>query len=305
MNKIYVFGHKSPDTDTIASAVVYSNLKNKLGMNTIPVKLGNLNKETKYVFNYLKLEEPMLLEKVTGDDLVMLVDHNFFGQSVDGIEKAKILDVVDHHAVDFKVGYPLNYHAEAVGCTATILYKLYKQNNVEIDKTMATLMLSAIVSDSLLFKSPTCTKEDIDVAEKLAKIAEINIQEYGLKMLKAGADLSDVSAEELVNLDSKEFIMNNNKVEIAQVNVVSIDDMLKRKEEIEIEMNKKIQSKGLDLYVLAITDILESNSQLIVLGKRIDMVEKAYNIKVQDNTCFVKGVVSRKKQIVPVLTENA
>lgn len=306
MNKVLVFGHKSPDTDTVTSAVVMANLENKLGIDAKACVLGKLNKETKYVFDYLKIDEPEFIQKVEEGQAVILVDHNEFAQSVDGIENAKIKKVVDHHRIcGLKTAEPLYYRAEPVGCTATVLYKMYKENNVEIEKNIAILMLSAIISDTLLFKSPTCTKEDIKVVEELNKIANINIQEYGLDMLKAGTDVSDLSADELIGLDAKEVTIGNYKTIIAQVNTASIPDMLKRKEELEISINKKIEEKGLDLFFLAITDIINSNSQVIALGKEAKLVEKSYNVTLEENTAFLPGIVSRKKQIIPVLTQNA
>lgn len=305
MEEILVFGHKSPDTDSITSAIVMANLENKLGGNAKACVLGKLNKETKYVFNYLGIDEPEYLEKIEDEQSVILVDHNEFKQSVDGIEKAKIKKVVDHHRIcGLKTAEPLYYRAEPVGCTATVLYKMYKENNIEIDKKIAILMLSAIISDTLLFKSPTCTKEDVNASEELNKIAEINIEEYGLDMLKAGTDVSDLTSDELIELDAKEITIGNYKTIIAQVNTASIPDMLERKEEIEIAMQKEIDSKNLDLFFFAITDIINSNSQVIALGKEASLVEKSYNIELKNNTAFLPGVVSRKKQIIPVLTEN-
>lgn len=182
---------------------------------------------------------------------------------------------------------------------------MYKQNNIDIDRNTAMLMLSAIISDTLLFKSPTCTKEDKEIAEKLGGITGINIEEYGLAMLKAGTDLSDLSAEELIVLDAKEFTLKDTvKSIIAQVNTASIPDMLKRKEEIEKAMNKKIKEENLDLFFLAITDIINSNSQVIALGNYANIVEKSYDVKLEDNTAFLPDIVSRKKQIIPVLTKN-
>ena len=306
MNKILVFGHKSPDTDSVTSAIVMANLEKMLGNENVEAcVLGKLNKETKYVFDYLGINEPKYIETLEDGQEVILVDHNEFKQSCDGIENAKILKVIDHHTMDFKVGYQLFYHAEPVGCTATVLYKLYKQNNVEIDKKVATLMISAIISDTLLFKSPTCTKEDVDIAGELNKIAKLNMKEYGLNMLKAGTDLSDLTAAELVNLDAKEFTLGSDiKTVVAQVNTASIPDMLERKDEIETAINKVIEEKGLSLFFFAITDIINSNSQVIALGKNSSLVEKSYNVKLENNTAFLEGVVSRKKQIIPVLTEN-
>ena len=305
MNNILVFGHKSPDTDTITSSVVMANLEKMLGNDAIACRLGNLNKETKFVFDYLGMEEPKLIEKVEKGQNVILVDHNESKQSVDGINEANILKVVDHHSIDFKTGYPLFYHAEPVGCTATILYKLYNQNNIEIEKNMAILMLSAIISDTLLFKSPTCTNQDKEVAQKLNEIAKLDIEKYGMEMLKAGTDLSDFSEEELIGLDAKEFEIANKNVVVAQINVVDINDVMLRKDKLEVAIKKVISEKNLGLFFFAITDIINSNSQVIAIGEMASIVEKAYNVKLNNNTALLEGVVSRKKQIIPVLTQSA
>lgn len=305
MNNILVFGHKSPDTDTITSSVVMANLEKMLGNDAIACRLGNLNKETKFVFDYLGMEEPKLIEKVEKGQNVILVDHNESKQSADGINEANILKVVDHHSIDFKTGYPLFYHAEPVGCTATILYKLYNQNNIEIEKNMAILMLSAIISDTLLFKSPTCTNQDKEVAQKLNEIAKLDIEKYGMEMLKAGTDLSDFSEEELIGLDAKEFEIANKNVVVAQINVVDINDVMLKKDKLEVAIKKVISEKNLGLFFFAITDIINSNSQVIAIGEMASIVEKAYNVKLNNNTALLEGVVSRKKQIIPVLTQSA
>ncbi len=305
-NKVLIFGHKNPDTDTICSAMVKEILYKKNGCEkSKAVRLGNVNKETQYVLNYLGLEAPELIEKVEEGQEVILVDHNEFNQSVEGIEKAKILEVVDHHRIaNFETSEPLYYTARPFGCTSTILYKEFKNRNIEIEKTEAILMASAIISDTLLLKSPTTTKHDINALEELGKIAGINIQEYGLEMLKAGTDLDDFSAEELINLDAKSLDKEGTKFVIAQVNTVSIEDVLKRQNELEEAMNNAISEKGLSLFVLAITDILNSNSEIIALGTKTDAVEKAFDKKLENNRAFLEGVVSRKKQLLPFIDKN-
>lgn len=306
MGKVLIFGHKNPDTDSIMSALLMEKFDKNLGFDVEAVRLGSINKETKYVLDYLGIKEPRLVGKVEDGAEVCLVDHNEFAQSVENIENAKITAVVDHHRIcDFKTAEPLYYRAEPLGCTATIMYKKFIEEEMEIDKTTAIMMLSAIISDTLLFKSPTCTKEDKKIAKKLEEIAGINVEEYGLEMLKAGTDLSDLTAEELIKLDAKEVMLNDVKAQIAQVNTASIPEMMKRKEELENAIKNTIEERELDIFVLAITDIIESNSQAIVLGRRSEIVEKAYNVKLEDNTAFLPGVVSRKKQIIPILTQNA
>ncbi|MDD3303855.1 MAG: manganese-dependent inorganic pyrophosphatase [Clostridia bacterium] len=304
MNKILIFGHKNPDTDSICSALIMEQYDKKLGCDVEAVRLGDINKETVYVLEYLHIEAPRLIESVEEGQEVVLVDHNEFPQSVNNIENAKITAVVDHHRIcDFKTADPLYYRAEPVGSTATVLYKKFKESDMEISKEIATLMVSAIISDTLLFKSPTCTSEDVEIANKLALIAGIDMQEYGLNLLKAGTDLSDVSEEKLINLDAKEVMLGNIKAVIAQVNTASIPDMMTRKEKIEQEIKKAIKDRNLDLFLFAITDIINSNSQAIVLGNKADIVSGAYHVTLENNTVFLEGVVSRKKQIIPVLTE--
>ena len=305
MENILVFGHKNPDTDTIMSAIAMTNLENKKGNNAKACRLGNINKETKFALEYFKQEEPELIESVDEGQQVVLVDHNEFGQSVNNIENAKILRVVDHHKIgDFKTSEPLYYTAMPVGCTATIIFGMYEQEKIEIEPKIAGLMLSALISDTLLFKSPTCTDLDVEVGNKLAEIANVDINQYGLDMLKAGTDLSDFSPEELINIDSKPYTTNGVKYQVAQVNTASIEEVLKNKSEIENAMGRFIINNSQDLFVLLITDILENNSQIIVAGSRKDIAEKAFDVKLEDNMAFLPGVVSRKKQVVPVIDKS-
>ena len=305
MSKTLIFGHKNPDTDTITSALVYADLKTKIGMDVEPIRLGEVNGETQYALDYFNVVAPRLVEKVAAEtDTVILVDHNERQQSAEDIEEVRVLEVIDHHRIaNFETSDPLYYRAEPVGCTATILNKIYKEKGVEVTKEMAGLMLSAIISDSLLFKSPTCTDEDVEAANELAEIAGVDAQVYGLEMLKAGANMSTKSVAELVTLDAKEFSMGNAKVEVAQINVVDTNDVFGRQAEVEAAMETMIKEKGLDLFLLVVTDILDNDSTALALGSKTAEVEKAFNVTLQNNTALLKGVVSRKKQIVPVLTD--
>ena len=306
MEKVFIFGHKSPDTDSICASLVSERLDKRNGWNTTEAKrLGKLNKETQYVLNYLNIEEPEMLDKVEEGQQVILVDHNEFNQSVEGIENAKILSVIDHHRIaNFETSEPLYYTAKPYGSTCTILFEQYKTQGHEINKEEAILMASAIISDTLLLKSPTTTEYDKKALKELEEIAQMDINKYGLEMLKAGTDLGDFSAAELVNLDAKNLDKDGQKFVIAQVNTVSIEDVLKRQEELEEAMKSEIEKKGLQLFVLAITDILNSNSEIISIGNRVDAVEKAFDIKLENNRVFLEGVVSRKKQLLPNIDKN-
>lgn len=305
MEKLLVFGHKNPDTDSITASIAMAYLQNKLGKAVEPRRLGNINKETEYALSHFNVGAPELLTSVSEDDCVILVDHNEACQSVDGIEKAHIRMVVDHHTMDFKASEPLYYHAEPVGCTCTVLYKLFVENNVTIPSDVAGLMLSAIISDTLLFKSPTCTPEDIDIAEKLAKISNTDINTYGLAMLKAGTDLSSFSEKELINLDAKLFnLADTIKTKVSQVNTADIDDVMSRKDKLEEVLKNELSEMDLGLNIFLITDIINSNSQVIAFGSNVEIVGKAFSVKLENNTAFLPGVVSRKKQVIPVLSAN-
>ena len=305
MTNILIFGHKNPDTDTICSSIVYNNLKRIQGMDSEAVRLGEINDETKYALEYFNVSLPRLVEEVEEGQNVILVDHNEFQQSANGIEKAVIREVIDHHRIaNFETAAPLYYRAEPLGCTATILKKIYEEQNANIDKLMAGLMLSAIISDSLLFKSPTCTLQDKVAAEELAKIAEVDAQEYGLAMLKAGASTTDKTAETLISLDAKEFVLGADKLVVAQINTVDANEVAERKEELVKAINVELSSKGLAAYVFVITNILTSDSEVLVLGEKQDKVAAAFGKTLENDFMTLEGVVSRKKQVVPQITEE-
>lgn len=304
MENIIVFGHKNPDTDSICSSLVMADLQTKIrGEEVVAYRLGEINEETKYALKYFDVEAPKYIEKIEEGQVVILVDHNEFTQSVDGIEKAKIDTVVDHHRINnFETSEPLFYYAQPVGCTATLLFELYKLNNVKIEPKVAGLMLSSIISDTLLLKSPTTTEKDKNALAELSKIANVDVEKYGLDMLKAGTNLDNYTEDELISLDAKKIEKEDIKYVIAQVNTVSIPDVLKRKDKIEQQINKEIVFKGLSLFVFVITDIINSNSEAIVLGDRADAISKTYEIK--DNIAVMPGVVSRKKQVLPLIEKN-
>lgn len=306
MGKTYIFGHKNPDTDSIISSIVMADFEKKMGNpDAIACRLGMVNKETEYVLNYVGVEAPMLIEDLENGAEVIIVDTANPGELIPNLNNVKIKRIVDHHQVLLNTGYPLFYRAEPVGCTETIMYKLYKENNFEIDKKIATLMMSAIISDTLLLKSPTCTDDDRRIVKELAQIAEIDYEAYGMEMLKAGTDLSSFTIDEILHLDAKAIALKDVKSIIAQVNTASIPEVMKMKNELEAGINKIIEENGLDIFMFLITDIVNSNTQAIALGKRADIVEKAYGVKLENNTALLEGVVSRKKQVVPVMTENA
>ena len=230
MDKIYITGHKNPDTDTIMSALVAEYLYTHLGYNVEAIKQGELNPETKFAIEKTGLRIPNTITKLTEDSKVILVDHNNPMESLENITELNIINIIDHHAIKLDLGSPTYVRTEPVGCTATILFKMFRENSIEIPKNIALAMLSAIISDSLLFKSPTCTDEDKKVVSELEKIAGINKEEYGMEMLKAGTDLSSYSIEEILNIDRKTAVYGNYKASINQVMTADVEETLKLKE---------------------------------------------------------------------------
>lgn len=305
MSKILVFGHKNPDTDAIASAISFSYLQNELGKETEAVALGEIGEETAYALNYFGAEAPRVIETAANEtNTVYLVDHNEAQQSVSDIKEVDIAYVVDHHRIsNIDTANPLYYRAEPVGCTATIILKIFKENNVKIPKHIAGIMLSAIVSDTLLFKSPTSTVEDEAAAKELAAIAEVDLNVYGLDMLKAGTNMGNKTAEEMIDMDAKSFPMGDKNVRIAQINVVDIDDVFAKQSELEKAIQEANLENNYDLFILVVTNILDSDSMVLALGNPIIAVEDAFGVKLENNKALLKGVVSRKKQVVPQLTE--
>ena len=298
MSKTYIFGHKNPDTDSITSSLVMAEFERQMGNSDVVAgRLGEINKETEYALNHIGVEAPVLLNEVEDGANVILVDHCNPQESIDNLENVNILKVVDHHKLTLTTAYPLFYRAEPVGCTETVLYKMYKENGLEIIKEIASLMFSAIASDTLLLKSPTTTDEDREVMKELAEISGLDLEGYGLDMIKAGTDLSSFSIKEILSLDAKRIDLKEVKSVINQVNTADISEVMKMKEDLEAGMREEIEEKGLDLFMLLITDIVNSNSQVIALGKDASLVEKAYGVTLVDNTALLEGVVSRKNKL--------
>ncbi|EFQ47356.1 manganese-dependent inorganic pyrophosphatase [Lactobacillus iners] len=307
MTKELIFGHQNPDTDAIGTAIAFSYLQNKLGYDTEAVALGNPNDETQYALDKFGFKAPRVVKTVKNEvDSVMLVDHNEPQQSVADIDQVNVSWVVDHHRImNFNTANPLYYRAEPVGCTSTVVWKMYKENGVEIPANIAGIMLSAIISDTLLLKSPTTTQDDKNAVEFLAKVAGVDYQEYGLSLLKAGTNIASKTEKELINLDAKSFELNGHIVRIAQINTVDLPEAMERKAAFMKEMQNASASDNYEMFMLVITNILDSNSEAIVVGTDECklLFEKAFDKKLVDSSVALPGVVSRKKQVVPPLTQ--
>lgn len=307
MSKFLVFGHQNPDTDAIASSFGWAHLEREVfGRDAEAVALGTPNEETAFALEYFGVTAPRVVEsaKAEGVNQVILTDHNEFQQSITDIKEVEVAAVIDHHRVaNFETANPLYMRLEPVGSASSIVYRAFKENGVTPPKEVAGLLLSGLISDTLLLKSPTTHATDPQVAAELAEIAGVNLEEYGLALLKAGTNLASKSAEELIDIDAKTFALNGSDVRVAQVNTVDIAEVLERQEEIEVAMTAAIVSEGYSDFVLMITDIVNSNSEIVALGSNMDKVEAAFNFKLENNHAFLAGAVSRKKQVVPQLTD--
>lgn len=234
---------------------------------------------------------------------VILVDHNERGQSISGIEEADILEIVDHHRVaDIQTVGPLLFRGEPLGSTATIVTRMFEEQDVEMPSHIAGLLLGAVVSDTLLFKSPTCTPVDTKIAKKLAEIAGVDIQEFAMEMFKAGTSLVGKTVDEIFNQDFKKFSFDNLQVGVAQVNSMDIEGFLPYKKDMLDYMNKFAEDNNLEFTLLLLTDIINANSEIFVGGPRPELVEKAFNVQLTDRQGTLEGVISRKKQVVPAIT---
>lgn len=306
LEEVLVYGHKNPDSDAICTSIAYANLRNMIVKNqkSTAVRIGELNEETKYALEYFDVESPSYVADISGIKVV-LIDHNERTQTADGFENAKVLELIDHHRIaNFKTDEPLKARVEPYGCTSTIVCEMYQEKNIVPCKQMAGMMLSAIISDTLLFKSPTCTQNDVQACKYLAPLAEVDLNSYGMDMLKAGTNLSHKSEYEILNMDMKIFELEKGRFGIAQVNTVNESDMLVKKNDFIKEIEKMTVDLKLEGFMFVITNILTNNSVAIVRGNRVDILETAFG-KATNDEIVLNGVVSRKKQIVPPLTRAA
>ena len=293
MSKELVFGHQKPDTDTIAAAMAYSYYQNQLGYETEAVALGEPNDETTFALKAFDLAAPRVIKTAANEvDSVMLVDHNEPQQSVADIDQVAVSHVIDHHRINgFNTAAPL------------YLYEMFNEKHIAIPADLAGMMLSAIISDTLLLKSPTTTDHDKEAVEGLAKLAGVDYEEYGLQMLKAGTNLAAKSDNDIVDGDAKSFEMGDLTLRIGQVNTVDLADVFARQADLEKAMQALMDANGYDTFVLIVTNILNSDSDLLILGKDAAKVAQAFGKELAaNNRINLPGVVSRKKQVVPPLT---
>ncbi len=296
---VLVYGHKNPDTDSIVSAIAVADLWSKFkGLDAKPIALGAVNPESTFVLDKFGLAAPEVKTSIAGAK-VILVDHSDLAQSPDDLKDAEILGVVDHHKLgDVTTSQPLEMWVWPVGCTCTVIYNMYKFAGVEIPKGIAGAMMCAILSDTVMFKSPTCTPADKDAVEALAKLCgTADYMALGLEMFKVKSAVAGTPIRDLVFRDYKDFDMGGKKVGIGQLEVVDLSILEPVKEDLYAEICK-VKAEGRHSVFLMLTDIMKEGTELLIISDDPSVVEKAFG-KGGDKTVWLDGVMSRKKQVVP------
>jgi manganese-dependent inorganic pyrophosphatase len=298
---IHVVGHKNPDTDTICSALAVAELLKQRKLDAKAYRQGELNPETKFVLEKFSIDTPKIIEDAENKD-VFLVDHSDKTQSVDNLDKANLIGIVDHHKLgDITTSMPLEFWAMPVGCSCTVIKAMYDFYKVNISKNIAGIMLCAILSDTVLFKSPTTTDLDKKTAEELAKIANVDdMTKLAMDMFNKKSDIEGKSMTELIFRDYKDFLMNEKKIGVGQLEVIDISVFDKIKDDLFEEL-QKIKDEGRNSVLLLLTDIMKEGSQLLCVSDNPQIIEKAFNVKLENNKAWLNGVMSRKKQVIPNL----
>ena len=301
----YIFGHTTPDSDSIVGAISLSYLKNQLGEDCIPTRQGEINPETKWILEKFGFEAPQLKTSYAGEK-VYLIDFMERSQSPKDIDEATILGIVDHHKLgDLTTNAPLEMWVRPVGCSNTIVKQMFDYYDVEIPKDLAGMMMCAILSDTVIFKSPTCTKEDTKACKELAQIAGIeDYKAVGMEMFIVKSNVLDATPRELVTRDFKDFNMGGNLIGVGQLEVVDLSVFDDMKAELMDDMKKMKEEGGRHSVLLLLTDIMQEGSQLLVVSDEPEKIENAFNVKLENGEVWLKGVMSRKKQIIPFLEEQ-
>lgn len=307
MAQIYVVGHKNPDNDSIMAAYTYANLKNMTDADNeyIPVRLGELPAESAMIFEEYGIEAPALIEQVGEGDVLVLVDHNEMGQAVDGIEDAEVAEIIDHHRIaDVSTSAPITFINLPWGSTTSIITKLYEYFGIAPDKQIAACLLSAILTDTVILKSPTATEVDAKHVEELAQILGVDPVEFGMKIFKSRGGDDDVSIEDICSRDSKEFNFGGKKCWIAQYETVDLEGLRGRTDDIAAQVAKIQEEGGYDAGLMLLTDIIVEGSDFIAAGDT-DFIADAFEISFADGPVWMPGVLSRKKQVAAKLIDYA
>ena len=298
----YVFGHTSPDSDSIIGAISLSYLKNQLGEDCVPTRQGDISAETEFILNKFGGTAPELKTSVAGEN-VYLIDFSDKAQAPKDIEEATILGIVDHHKLgDLTTSTPLECWIRPIGCSNTVVKEMYDYHGVKIPKDIAGMMMCAILSDTVIFKSPTCTKIDTKVVKELSEICGIeDYKSLAMEMFIAKSAVKGATARNLNTRDYKEFEMNGSKVGINQLEMVDISALDERRDEIIKDMKAMKEENGLHTVVVLLTDIMKEGSQLLTVSDDESKIEAAFNVKLESSQVWLDGVLSRKKQVIPFL----
>lgn len=294
-----VLGHKNPDTDSIVSALAAANLYKGRGLDVTPVAQGEPAPETAFVLKTFGLKAPEVVTSVAGKE-VYLVDYSDLAQAPADFKDAKLLGIIDHHKLgDVTSDTPVECWIQPVGCSNTVIKKLHDYFNVSIDKALAGAMLCAILSDTVLFKSPTCTEDDKKAASELAALAGVeDMQKLGMDMFKAKSNLEGATPRELIFRDFKDFDMSGHKVGIGQLELTSLDLVTPElKSALQSEL-QKVKAEGRHTAILVLTDVMAEGSELLCVSENASLINEALK---PDTKMWMPGVMSRKKQVVPLL----
>ena len=298
---VYVVGHKSPDSDSVCAAIAIADLKNQLGDDAVACMQGELNTETEFVLKRFSVDMPEIFRDGTGKDLI-LVDHSEISQSVDNLEKANIVGIVDHHKLgDVTTSSPVDILIRPIGSSCTIVKSLYNFYGKTISKKIAGVMLCAILSDTVVFKSVTTTDEDRRVAKELAGVAGIdNINELGMELLKAKSAIEGLSPKELILKDYKDYDMGGKKIGIGQLELVDFSAVEEIKNDL-IEELRKLKDENRHSVLLMLTDITKEGTELLYVSNDSSVIERVFGKHSERGSLWLNDVMSRKKQIVPPL----
>ncbi len=300
---VYVFGHRNPDSDSIIGAISLAYLKNQVeDEEYIPARQGDISAETEFIlekFGYAD-KVPELKTSVAGEK-VFLVDDSDSLLFQDDIREATILGIVDHHKLgDLTTNAPLEMWVRPIGCSNTVIYEMYRCYGVEIPKDIAGMMMMAILSDTVIFKSPTCTKVDTKAVKELAAIAGVeDYKKLAMEMFIVKSAVDGATARELNTRDYKEFNMNGSKVGVGQLEMVDISVLEPREEELLEDMKKMKEENGLHSVLILLTDIMKEGSKLLVVSDDESKIEAAFNTKLENHRAWLDKVLSRKKQVIP------
>lgn len=303
MEKITVIGHKTPDTDTVCAAIGYAWVLTKSGKEAQAYVTGELNRETKYVLDRFSVETPATKTSFKKGEQVILVDTNNPEEIIDGLEEAELLEIIDHHKLyGLKTSSPIKVKISTLGSTASLIYRRAEYEEVELDKNIAGILLSAILSDTLNFTSPTTTDTDREIAGKLAEIANVDTDELAENMFEAKSDLSGLGAKDILLTDSKVFEFGGKRARVSVLETTKPDNAKDMKDDIKGSIEEIKKDEHLDYLFFFIIDIINSHADLFVAtNQEAQIAQKAFDKKFVGDFMPLPGVVSRKKQIVPQL----